>query len=81
MQTGGVRTRRGGGGATGASRSSWMYCCRVIGVLVGTLGGGGSTAPSCSGMVALDVGLFCAGTGLFLRVLVAGPAGGCVFVT
>ena len=52
----------GGGGAIGASRSSWMYRCWGIGGLVGTLGGDGSTAPSCSGMVALVVTVFCAGT-------------------
>ena len=39
-----------------------MYRCRGIGGLVGTLGGGGLTAPSCSGMVALVVNVFCAGT-------------------
>ena len=48
----------GGGGATGASRSSLMYRCWLIGGLAGTLGGDGSTAPSSSGVVALVVDLF-----------------------
>ena len=39
-----------------------MYRCWVIGGLVVTLGCGRSTAPSYSGMVALAVDLFCAGT-------------------